>query len=392
MKFIDEIELKDKKVFMRVDFNCPLDAQSQITDDTRIRRALPTLQYALEKGAKVILASHLGRPKGVRNLHYSLLPVAERLAELTNHEVLLAEDCIGDGVKKLGLDLREGQILMLENLRFHPEEEKNDDQFSAKLAALADVYINEAFGTLHRAHASTVGMVPLVKEYGAGFLVKKEVEYLTRLVKDPERPFLAILGGAKVSDKIGVIENLLNLVDGLLVGGAMAFTFLKSQGYKVGNSLVEEGQLKVVDKIWERAKLKGISLHLPQDHVMAAALELPETKKLSLDRNIQEGYRAFDIGPKTIALFSQEIAKAKTILWNGPMGVFEKSPYAQGTLQVAQAVGDNLGLKVVAGGDSVAAINQLGLQDKISHLSTGGGATLEFLEGKVLPGIKALES
>ncbi len=391
MKSLQELELKDKRVFVRVDFNVPLDKQGGIQDDARIVASLPTLRYALEAGAKVIVASHLGRPKGQPDPKYSLMPVAVRLSELLEREVTFPEDCVGDAVKKLITEMREGEIILLENLRFHPEEEANDPVFSERLAALADVYVNDAFGTLHRAHASTVGMVPLVKEKAAGLLVLKEVQVLSRLLHEPERPFIAILGGAKVSDKLGVIENLLRLVDGLLIGGAMAYTFLKSKGIEVGNSLVEDAKVHTAAKLLERAKTKDIRFELPQDHVVGKELKAGTDFKTTSGPNIPQGWMGLDIGPKTVEEFTAQIAKAKTVLWNGPLGAFEIPPFEKGSVETARALAACSGMTVVGGGDSLAAVKAAGVGEKLSHLSTGGGATLEFLEGKTLPGLKALE-
>ncbi len=391
MKFIDEIELKDKRVFIRVDFNCPLDSQGKVRDDTRIRAAMPTIEYALTHGAKVILGSHLGRPKGVHVPELSLMPVAQRLAELSHCEVLLVEDVLGNSVKKLSLEMSSNQIILLENLRFFPEESKNEDAFASKLAAMADVYIDDAFGVMHRAHASTYGMVKKVREYGAGFLVKRELAYLRSMTDSPVRPFIAILGGAKTSDKILVLENLLNLVDTLVIGGAMAYTFLKSQGYQIGKSLVDDHMLKTADHILQKAKARGIKILLPLDHIVVKSLEAPNDFQMTTDRNIENDCVGVDIGPKTIEVFNAEIAQAKMIVWNGPVGIFEKVPFNQGTLKIAEAVAMSGATSVIGGGDSIAAVKQSGLADKITHMSTGGGATLTYLEGKGLVGIKILE-
>lgn len=390
MKYIDQIDLQDKRVFLRADLNVPLDDQGRIVDDSRIIAALPSLNYILENGGRVILASHLGRPKGTRNSKMSLYPVAERLAELTGKEVLLTEDSVGDSVKKLNAEFNANQILLLENLRFHPEETKNDEVFSEKLAALADVYINDAFGTLHRAHASTSGIVKKVPEAAAGFLVKKELEYLEKLVKNPQRPFIAILGGAKVSDKLAVIDNLLNLVDALIIGGAMAYTFLKAKGIEIGKSLLEEDKLRTVRRVLERAENKGIKIYLPCDHQVASDFDAHDAQLIH-SVEIPKDKMALDIGPASVEKFAEVLREAKTIVWNGPLGVFEKSPFDQGTFAIAKVLSEIDALTVAGGGDSVSAIKQSGLSEKFSHLSTGGGATLEFLEGKILPGIKALE-
>ncbi len=392
VRMIDNLDLGGKRVFIRVDFNVPLDANQKITDDTRIKSALPTLRYALDKNAKVILASHLGRPKGP-NPKESLEPAAARLAELLGKkEVKLADDCVGDGVKKLVHDMREGEVVMLENLRFHPEEEGNDPEFSRQLASLCEVYINDAFGTAHRAHASTAGMVKYVSgQKGAGFLMKKEIEFLGKILKDPEKPFVAILGGSKVSDKIKVIDNLLPRVSSLLIGGAMAYTFLKVQGVTVGKSRVEEAKLDTAKQALEKAKRLGVKLLLPVDHLCGEAPDEKSRKVVVAEQAIPADLMGLDIGPKTVAAYKQEILGAKTVLWNGPMGLFEVPAFAEGTRAVAQALAQVKGTTVVGGGDSAAAIEEMGFADKVSHVSTGGGASLEFIEGRELPGIKALE-
>ncbi|MCI0569767.1 MAG: phosphoglycerate kinase [Myxococcaceae bacterium] len=394
VRYVDDLQLAGKRVFIRVDFNVPLDEKGRITDDTRIREALPTIQRALKMGGKVILASHLGRPKGP-DPKLSLEPAAKRLAELLGkeHEVLLADDCVGDGVRKLVKDLKEGQVLLLENLRFHKEEEANDEAFARELASFADVYVNDAFGTAHRAHASTAGMVPFVKEKAAGLLIRKELEYLGSVVKAPRRPFVAILGGSKVSDKIKVIENLLPKVDALLIGGAMAYTFLKVQGVEVGRSRVEEDKLPYARKLLESAEKLGKSILLPVDHIVGNTLGEDSVAMQVDGRDIPKDMMGLDIGPRTRMLYTDHIHGAKTVIWNGPMGLFEVSKFAEGTRAVAEAMARNKdATTVVGGGDSAAAIAEFGLADRVSHVSTGGGASLEFLEGKELPGIKALES
>jgi phosphoglycerate kinase len=393
IRYIDDMQLTGKRVFIRVDFNVPLEGK-RITDDTRIREALPTIRRALELGGKVILASHLGRPKGPEP-KLSLEPVANRLIELLGpkHEVILADDCVGDGVRKLVKDLKDGQVLMLENLRFHKEEEANDEAFARELASFADVYINDAFGTAHRAHASTAGMVPFVKEKGAGLLMRKELEYLGGVMKNPAKPFVAILGGAKVSDKIKVIESLLPKVDALLVGGAMAYTFLKAQGIEVGKSRVEEDKLSLATRMLEAAQRLKTSLVLPIDHVCGTEPNGNTQVTEVPDRAIPAHLMGLDIGPKTRAMFSEHIRNAKTVVWNGPMGMFEVEKFAAGTRTVAESMAINKGaVTVVGGGDSAAAVNEMGMADKLSHVSTGGGASLEFLEGRDLPGVKALET
>ncbi len=393
VKTLDSLQLAGKRVFIRVDFNVPLDDAQKITDDTRIREALPTIQLALRAGAKVILASHLGRPKG-NDPKLSLMPCAARLSELLGKEATVthADDCIGDGVMKMAKDLKPGQVLMLENLRFHKEEEANDEGFSKQLAALAEVYVNDAFGTAHRAHASTAGMVPFVKEKAAGLLIKKELEQLGKLVKNAEKPFVAVLGGAKVSDKIKVIENLLGKVDVLLIGGAMAYTFLKAQGIEVGKSRVEADKLDLARKLIDAAASRKVQLVLPVDHVCGTS---PDEKSEAIDvpeQKIPAHLMGLDIGRKSRELYKQHIRSARTVLWNGPMGLFEVKKFEEGTRQMAEAMADNKNAQtVVGGGDSAAAVNEFGLAKKMTHVSTGGGASLEFLEGKELPGIKALE-
>jgi len=392
IKSLEELELKEKRVFVRVDFNVPYDAEGKVADDSRIVASLPTIRHVLKSGGKLILASHLGRPKGKRDPKYSLMPVAARLSELLEREVTFPEDCIGDAVKKLVGEMREGEVILLANLRFQPAEEANDPIFSERLAGLADIYVNDAFGTLHRAHASTVGMVPLVKEKAAGLLVLKEVQVLSRLLHEPVRPFVAILGGAKVSDKLGVIEDLLKLVDGLLIGGAMAYTFLKAKGVEVGASLVEDGKLHQAAKLLERAKTKDIRLELPLDHVVARELKAGAEFKTTSGEAIPAGWMGLDVGPKTLEAYEAQILAAKTVLWNGPVGAFETPPFERGTVEIARTLAKSSGMTVVGGGDSLAAVKVAGVGDKIGHLSTGGGATLEFLEGKTLPGLKALET
>jgi phosphoglycerate kinase len=395
---IQDLNLDGEQVFMRVDFNVPLNEDGRVSDDTRIRETMPTIEYALRKGARVILASHLGRPKGKPNPKMSLKPVAERLRTLLDQKlgrtcnVGFAPDCVGLAAEEMANNLEKGQTLLLENLRFHPEEEANDEKFSRQLAALADVYVNDAFGTAHRAHASTVGITRFVDKAAAGLLMQKELEYLGKVVSNPEKPFLAIIGGAKVSDKIDVLRNLMSKVDALLIGGAMAFTFLKAQGRQVGKSLVEEDKLDLGKELLEQAERNNIRLLLPVDHVIANKIDATaKTEIVRSDQGIPAGQMGLDIGPETIAAFTKEIGGARTILWNGPMGVFEVAPFANGTMKMAQAVASNHNaLSIVGGGDSVAAVQQSGVADKITHISTGGGASLEFLEGKKLPGVEAL--
>ena len=393
IRYIDDLQLTGKRVFIRVDFNVPLEGR-RVTDDTRIREALPTIRRALELGGKVILASHLGRPKGP-DPKLSLEPVAAKLAELLGgkHEVILTDDCVGDGVKKQVKELKDGQVVVLENLRFHKEEEANDEAFARELASLADVYVNDAFGTAHRAHASTAGMVPFVKEKAAGFLMRKEIEYLGKVLKNPEKPFVAILGGSKVSDKIKVIESLLPKVDALLIGGAMAYTFLKAQGVEVGKSRVEGDKLSLATRMLEAAQRLKTPIVLPVDHIVGTDLTENSVAKETPDTAIPPDMMGLDIGPKTRAIYAQHIRDAKTVVWNGPMGLFEVAKFAEGTRSVAAAMSINSqATTVIGGGDSAAAVEQMGFAAKMSHVSTGGGASLEFLEGRELPGIKALET
>jgi phosphoglycerate kinase len=389
IRTVDQVELKRKRVFIRVDFNVPLDEKNHITDDTRILLSLPTIRFVSEAGGKVILASHLGRPKGKKDPKFSLAPVAERLSQLFGKEVALATDCIGEEVQSQIGGMKEGDVLLLENLRFHPEEEKNEEAFSKGLASLCDVYVNDAFGTAHRAHASTEGMTRFVKVVAAGFLMMKEVESLEKALVNPKRPYVAILGGAKVSDKIGVIQNLLSKVTTLLIGGGMAYTFLKAEGFQVGKSLVEEDQIAFSLSLLEKARGK-IGFLLPSDHIAAERMDIRAKREIVKNDKIPSGWVCLDIGPETVKTFSEEIRSAKTIVWNGPMGVFEMEPFSQGTFAIAEAIAESSAFSIVGGGDSVAAVNQAGVADRISHISTGGGASLEFLEGKKLPGIEAL--
>jgi phosphoglycerate kinase len=394
LKTIDALDLAGKRVFIRVDFNVPLDDAGRVTDDARIRAALPTIQYAIKARARIILASHLGRPKGKPEdrTKLTLEPAAERLSELLGQDVILADDCVGDGVRKLAKELKEGQVLLLENLRFHPEEEKNEEGFCRELAALCDVWINDAFGTAHRAHASTAGMAQFVKEKAAGFLIVKEVEYLGKALGNPMRPFVALVGGAKVSDKIKVLENLMAKADAVLIGGAMAYTFLKAQEIAVGKSLVEADKLDLAKQILERAKAKGVELLLPVDHVCGAEPKETAKREVIDGKAIPDGLMGLDIGPKTLDRYRQRVLDAGTVFWNGPMGLFEQKPWAEGTFGIAKAMAQSKAITVVGGGDSAAAVEEAGLVDKMTHVSTGGGASLEFIEGRELPGIKACEA
>ena len=389
MRTIRDLTLTGRRVFVRVDFNVPIE-HGRITDDTRIRGALPTIAYAREHGATVILASHLGRPKGKRNLEFTLKPVADHLSTLLHSPVAFAPDCIGSAAADVIAANPKG-VILLENLRFHGEEEKNDPAFAKALAALADVYINDAFGSAHRAHASTEGIVHHVTEAAAGFLMAAEVEYLGKALGSPERPFVAILGGAKVSDKLEVIENLMGRVNALLIGGAMAYTFLKAQGQPVGTSLVEADLVDTARALLERATRDGVALELPLDHVVAPKLDAgAPTETLAVGDAAIGDRMGLDIGPKTVARYADAIARARTVVWNGPMGVFEMAPFAAGTIGVANAVAAVSGTTIIGGGDSVAAVTQAGVAGKMTHISTGGGASLEFLGGRTLPGVAAL--
>ena len=388
---VTDLDLKGKKAFIRVDFNVPIKGGT-ITDDTRIRASLPTIKHALDRGATVILASHLGRPNGKPNPEYSLQPVATRLSELLGRPVVFAEDSIGEPARKAIADAGSGGVVLLQNLRFHAEEEKNDPSFARSLAELADVYINDAFGSAHRAHASTEGIVHHVKEAVAGLLMAKEVEYLGQVLEQPDRPFVAILGGAKVSDKLEVIENLIPRVDALLVGGAMAYTFFKAQGQPVGKSLVEDDLLDTARDLIRRASERKLRFELPVDHVVAPALEAGAPSQTLEAGDAAIGDRmGLDIGPRTAQTYRDIIAAAKTVIWNGPMGVFEIDQFANGTIAVAKAVASVTGTTVIGGGDSIAAVVKAGVADKITHISTGGGASLEFLGGRTLPGVEALK-
>jgi phosphoglycerate kinase len=388
-KTVRDIEVSGKKVLVRVDFNVPMDDKGQITDDTRIQAALPTINYLLKQKAKVILVSHLGRPKGKVNPKYSLKTVAQHLAQVLGREVKFAPEAIGPETTAQVNSLQDGDILLLENIRFYEGEEKNDANLSKALAELAEVYVNDAFGTAHRAHASTAGVAEYLPAV-AGFLMEKELVVMGKALAKPERPFMAILGGAKVSDKIGVIENLISKVDLLLIGGGMANTFLKAQGYEVGSSLLEEDKLGLAKELLTKAESKGVKIYLPEDAVIAEEVSPDaENQVVDVQEVLPEG-KILDIGPKTAAQYAELIKTSKTVIWNGPMGVFEMAPFAQGTMAIAQAMAEVEGVTIIGGGDSVAAVEKAGVADRMTHISTGGGASLEFLEGKELPGVAAL--
>lgn len=383
---IRDVDLKNQRVFVRVDFNVPLSAEGVVEDDTRIRETLPTLRLAMKRGARLVLASHLGRPKGKPNPKYSLKPVAAHLATLLGKDVAFASDCVGPEAETMAQHLAPGDVLLLENVRFHPEEEANDGNFARRLGALCDVYINDAFGSAHRAHASTEGIAHSVARAAAGLLLEKELTYLEQAVSRPEHPYVVILGGAKVSDKIEVIRKLLTLCDAMLIGGAMVYTFLKTRGVDVGKSLVEDDKVDLARELMANPKLR-----LPTDHVVAPRIEQgAEMRKQPTSEAVPAGWMGLDIGPAALAQYKSEIAGAKTILWNGPMGVFEIDQFATGTMEIAKAIADSRATSIVGGGDSVAALAKSGLTSRITHVSTGGGASLEFLSGKVLPGVAAL--
>ena len=389
-KTIKDIDLKDKKVLVRCDFNVPLDENRNITDNTRIVAALPTIKYLLENNCRIILCSHLGRPKGEFKPEFSLKPVAKELSRLLGKEVIMAKDVIGEDATSKVEKLEPGQILLLENVRFHREETDTDPEFAKKLASMAEIYVNDAFGTAHRAHASTAGVASYLPAV-SGFLIEKELKFLGQALENPERPFVAILGGAKVSDKIGVIDNLLDKVDTLIIGGGMAYTFIKAQGYEVGNSICELDKLDLAKEAMEKAKEKGVKLMLPVDTKIGKEFKADTESKTVLSTEIPEGWEGFDIGEQTIKEYEEELKKAKTVVWNGPLGVFEFDQFAIGTNEIAKTLASINATTIIGGGDSAAAVKKAGLQDKMTHISTGGGASLEFLEGKKLPGIECLQ-
>ncbi len=389
-KTVKDIDLKGKKVFVRCDFNVPMDENQNITDNTRIKAALPTIKYLLEQNCKIILASHLGRPKGEVKPEYSLKPVAKELSKLLEKEVIMANDVIGEDATTKATNLKEGEILLLENVRFHREETDNDPEFAKKLASMAEIFVNDAFGTAHRAHASTTGIADYIPGV-AGFLIEKELKFLGNAINNPERPFVAILGGAKVSDKIGVIDSLLDKVDTLMIGGGMAYTFFKAQGYNVGNSLCEVEKTGLALEAMEKAKAKGVKLLLPIDTKIGKEFKQDTESKTVAWTEIPDEWEGFDIGEKTIEMFKNELQNAKTVIWNGPLGLFEFEQFAIGTNEIAKTLAELDATTIIGGGDSAAAVTQAGLADKMTHISTGGGASLEFLEGKKLPGIECLQ-
>ncbi len=390
-KTIKDIDVKNKKVLVRCDFNVPYDENRVITDNRRIVAALPTIKYLLENDAKVILCSHLGRPKGEVKPEFSLDIVAKELSRLLGKEVKLAQDVVGPSAQELTSKMQDGDIVLLENVRYEPGEEKNDPELSKKFASLAEIFVNDAFGTAHRAHSSTTGVADYLPAV-SGFLIEKELRFLGNALDNPERPFMAILGGKKVSDKIGVIESLFEKVDVLMIGGAMAYTFFKAMGYNVGNSIYEEDKIDLAKELMEKAKIKGVRLLLPLDTKLGKEFDANTETKIVKCSEIPDGWEGLDIGPETIAFYIEELKKAKTIIWNGPLGVFELEAFAVGTNEIAKALADMDAIKIIGGGDSAAAIEKAGLADKFTHISTGGGASLEFLEGKKLPGIEALQN
>lgn len=387
-KTIKDIDIKGKRVLVRADFNVPLTKDLKVDDDTRIRAALPTIEYAISQGSRVILMSHLGRPKGVEESS-RITPVADRLSELLKKKVIKLDDCIGNSVKKIVSDMKNGDIVLLENLRFHPEEEKNEPNFAKELASLGDVYVNDAFGTAHRAHASTEGVTKFIKTCVAGFLLGKEIEYFDRALSDPPKPFVAILGGAKVSDKIMVIENLMNKVNAILIGGGMAYTFLKAKGMEIGSSKLEADKIDVAKSILEKASEKGVKFVLPIDHLIADKIDAASNTRV-VDEVIPQNWMAVDIGPKTVDEFKKELRYAKMIIWNGPLGIFEITKFARGTEDIARFIAGLKTISIIGGGDTASAIAKFGLENAMTHISTGGGASLEYMEGKILPGVAAL--
>ena len=389
-KTVKDIDLKGKKVFVRCDFNVPMDENQNITDNTRIKAALPTIKYLLEQNCKIILASHLGRPKGEVKPEFSLKPVAKELSKLLGKDVIMANDVIGEDATSKAENLKEGEIMLLENVRFHREETDNDPEFAKKLASMAEIFVNDAFGTAHRAHASTTGIADYIPGV-AGFLIEKELKFLGNAINNPERPFVAILGGAKVSDKIGVIDSLLDKVDTLMIGGGMAYTFFKAQGYNVGNSLCEVEKTDLALEEMKKAKAKGVKLLLPIDTKIGKEFKLDTESKTVAWTEIPDEWEGFDIGEKTIEMFKKELQNAKTVIWNGPLGLFEFDQFAIGTNEIAKTLADLDATTIIGGGDSAAAVTKAGLADKMTHISTGGGASLEFLEGKKLPGIECLQ-
>lgn len=392
IRYIDQIkDLKDKKVFIRVDFNVPQDDKGNITEDTRIAGAVPTIRYAVEQGAKVILASHLGRPNGENKAKYTMAPAAKRLSELLGKKVKQAPDCFGAEVAKMIDAMKPGEVLMLENVRFYPGEEKNDASFAANLANGCEIYVNDAFAVSHRAHASVEAITKIIPTIAAGFLMRNEMTFFDKAMQNPVRPLVAILGGAKVSGKLEVLETLVNKVDKVVIGGGMAFTFLKAMGYSVGKSLVEDELIPTAKKIMDKAKKKGVMFYLPVDCIVANAFEATATNFITTVQEIPEGWMALDIGPASATLFAETLRDAKTVIWNGPMGVFEMDAFARGTFAVAEAVGSAFATTIIGGGDTDSAVRKAGVDNKVSYISTGGGAFLELLEGKVLPGVKALD-
>ncbi len=389
-KTVKDIELKNKRVFVRCDFNVPMDENQNITDNTRIMAALPTIKYLLEQNCKIILASHLGRPKGEVKKEFSLAPVAKELSKLLGKDVIMAKDVIGEDAMTKANNLKEGEILLLENVRFHREETDNDPEFSKKLASMAEIFVNDAFGTAHRAHSSTTGIASYLPAV-SGFLIEKELKFLGGALENPERPFVAILGGAKVSDKIGVIESLLDKVDTLIIGGGMAYTFFKAQGYEVGKSLCELDKLDLAKELMEKAKAKGVKLMLPVDTKIGKEFKEDTESKTVKCTEIPADWEGFDIGEETIKMYSKELQNAKSVIWNGPLGVFEIAQFAVGTNAIAKVLSEISATTIIGGGDSAAAVEKAGLADKMTHISTGGGASLEFLEGKKLPGIECLQ-